>query len=99
MVTTKSGVIRHNGVEVHQLPPYERAALGIQLVPEERRVFGSITVQENLQLAPAIAVSRAIRERFPGLPIAWGGYFPTLNTEAAIGSSYVEDRKSTRLNS
>src|SRR3546814_9616697 len=42
------------------------------------------------QLAPAIAVSRAIRERFPGLPIAWGGYFPTLNTEAAIGSSYVD---------
>src|SRR3546814_1700839 len=42
------------------------------------------------QLAPAIAVSRAIRERFPGLPIAWGGYFPTLKTEAAIGSPYVD---------
>lgn len=55
MVTTKSGTIRHNGVEVQQLPPYERAALGIQLVPEERRVFGSITVQENLQLAAMTA--------------------------------------------
>src|SRR3546814_17819104 len=49
-----------------------------------------ITVMGGPQLAPAIAVSRAIRERFPGLPIAWGGYFPTLNTEAAIGSPYVD---------
>src|SRR3546814_9326403 len=49
-----------------------------------------ITVMGGPQLAPAIAVSRAIRDRFPGLPIAWGGYFPTLNTEAAIGSPYVD---------
>lgn len=71
MVATKSGVIRHNGVEIQQLPPYERAALGIQLVPEERRVFGSITVQENLQLAAMTAENPRsldqIYETFPRL--------------------------------
>ncbi|MGB6242478.1 MAG: ABC transporter ATP-binding protein [Castellaniella sp.] len=55
MVEVKSGAIRHRGVEIQHLPPYGRAMLGIQLVPEERRVFGSITVQENLQLAAMTA--------------------------------------------
>lgn len=49
-----------------------------------------ITVMGGPQLAPAIAVSRAIREHFPALPITWGGYFPTLHTQAAIGSPYVD---------
>src|SRR3546814_4124791 len=49
-----------------------------------------ITVMCGPQLAPAIAVSRAIRERVPCLPIAWGGYFPTLNPAAAICSSSVD---------
>ena len=50
-VQPKTGVIRYKGEEVQQLPPYARAQRGIQLVPEERRVFGSISVEENLQLA------------------------------------------------
>ncbi|NYT85685.1 ABC transporter ATP-binding protein [Pollutimonas harenae] len=71
MVQTKSGTIRHNGTEVQHLPPYQLARRGIQLVPEERRVFGSITVQENLQLA-AMSAERArsldeIYETFPRL--------------------------------
>ncbi|MCC2597471.1 ABC transporter ATP-binding protein [Pusillimonas sp. MFBS29] len=71
MVQAKSGIIRHNGTEVQQLPPYQLARRGIQLVPEERRVFGSITVQENLQLA-AMSADQArsldeIYETFPRL--------------------------------
>ena len=71
MVQAKSGVIRHNGDEVQHLPPYQLAKRGIQLVPEERRVFGSISVQENLQLA-AMSAERArtldeIYDTFPRL--------------------------------
>src|SRR3546814_820507 len=62
----------------------------LRALESDRFDLVGITVMGGPQLAPAIAVSRAIRERFPGLPIAWGGYFPTLNTEAAIGSSYVD---------
>ncbi|WP_269495230.1 ABC transporter ATP-binding protein [Castellaniella sp. S9] len=69
MVTVKSGAIRHNGVEIQQLPPFERAALGIQLVPEERRVFGSISVQENLQLAAMTADNpRSLDEIYESFP-------------------------------
>uniref|UniRef100_UPI0033403128 ABC transporter ATP-binding protein n=1 Tax=Castellaniella defragrans TaxID=75697 RepID=UPI0033403128 len=69
MATVKTGIIRHNGVEVQHLPPYERAALGIQLVPEERRVFGSISVQENLQLAAMTAEKpRTLDEIYESFP-------------------------------
>ncbi len=71
VVKPKSGVIRHKGVEVQHLLPHELAGRGIQLVPEERRVFGSITVHENLQLAAMTAKDpmslEAIYETFPRL--------------------------------
>jgi len=51
VIQPKSGTIRHNGQEVQHMPAHELAQRGIQLVPEERRVFGSISVHENLQLA------------------------------------------------
>ncbi|HET6632249.1 MAG TPA: radical SAM protein [Rhodanobacteraceae bacterium] len=49
-----------------------------------------LSVMGGPQLAPAIALSQAIRQRFPGLPIIWGGYFPTLNPAAAMAASYVD---------
>ena len=49
-----------------------------------------ISAMGGPQLAPAIAVSKAIRERFPATPIIWGGYFPTLYTETALAAPYVD---------
>jgi len=65
-------------------------ATALERLGRERFDMVGVTVMGGPQLAPAIAVSRAIRERFPRLPIAWGGYFPTLQTEAAIGAPYVD---------
>jgi radical SAM superfamily enzyme YgiQ (UPF0313 family) len=62
----------------------------LRAIAEEPCDLVGISVMGGPQLAPAMAVSRAIRERFPDLPIAWGGYFPTLNTEAAIRSPDVD---------
>lgn len=58
----------------------------------EQRAFDAvgISVMGGPQLAPAIAVSSAIRARFPAVPIVWGGYFPTLNPEAALAAPYVD---------
>src|SRR3546814_18090319 len=45
------------------------AKRGIQLVPEERRIFGQITVQENLQLAAMTAeTSRTLDEIYETFP-------------------------------
>jgi radical SAM superfamily enzyme YgiQ (UPF0313 family) len=49
-----------------------------------------ISVMGGPQIAPSIAVSQAIRERFPQLPIVWGGYFPTLYTDTALSAPYVD---------
>jgi anaerobic magnesium-protoporphyrin IX monomethyl ester cyclase len=43
-----------------------------------------VTVMGGPQVATALAVSRAVRENRPDLPIVWGGYFPSLYPEAAL---------------
>ncbi|HKT19849.1 MAG TPA: ABC transporter ATP-binding protein [Stellaceae bacterium] len=45
------GSIRFAGGEITQLPPYRRARLGIGFVPQEREIFRSLTVEENLLIA------------------------------------------------
>ncbi|MDY0749163.1 ATP-binding cassette domain-containing protein, partial [Paucibacter sp. R3-3] len=43
-----TGTIRLAGQEIQHLPPYARAAAGIGWVPQERNIFKSLTVDENL---------------------------------------------------
>ncbi|HWK69675.1 MAG TPA: ABC transporter ATP-binding protein [Burkholderiaceae bacterium] len=54
-LTPQSGAITFAGTPIHKMPAHEIARLGLQLVPEERRVIGGITVHENLQLAAMTA--------------------------------------------
>ncbi|HWK20080.1 MAG TPA: ABC transporter ATP-binding protein [Microbacteriaceae bacterium] len=66
----KSGRIVFQGKDVTQLPAYQRARLGISMVPEGRRLFRSLTVEENLLTARATKRSgpwtlEAVYERFP----------------------------------
>ena len=51
VVAPQSGEIRLGGKAISGHPPHEIAKLGMQLVPEERRIFGTLTVEENLILA------------------------------------------------
>jgi branched-chain amino acid transport system ATP-binding protein len=50
LLSPTAGTIRFGGVAVEHLPAYKRVDAGISLVPEGRRVFPSLTVQENLQI-------------------------------------------------
>ena len=50
-----SGGIRLDGKPIAGLPPYVIAGMGLQLVPEERGIFGGLTVEENLRLAALTA--------------------------------------------
>ena len=47
----RSGSIRFAGREISSLPPYRRVRLGIGFVPQEREIFPSLTVEENLLVA------------------------------------------------
>lgn len=58
VVRPSSGTIRFDGAATQGMPAHAVALLGMQLVPEERRVFGSLNVEENLVLAGLTAESR-----------------------------------------
>ncbi len=45
------GCIRMEGVELHRLPPHKIPRLGVGYVPQGRRLFPELTVEENLRLA------------------------------------------------
>ncbi|MDE2580789.1 MAG: ABC transporter ATP-binding protein [Rhodospirillales bacterium] len=55
VLAPRSGAIRLDGKPIHGLPPFEIARRGLQLVPEERAIFGQLTVEENLRLAALTA--------------------------------------------
>jgi len=63
LVRPRSGRIVFDGKETQNLRPHAIAGLGLQLVPEERRIFASLTVEENLVLAGLTARSRWPLER------------------------------------
>ena len=56
------GVIRFGGEDISRLSPHEIVERGIAHVPEGRRLFPQMTVEENLALG---AYSRRARERAP----------------------------------
>ncbi|MEW6186034.1 MAG: ABC transporter ATP-binding protein [Thermodesulfobacteriota bacterium] len=47
----RSGSIRFEGREIVGLPPYRIAAMGIGFVPDDRRIFGDLTVRQNILIA------------------------------------------------
>src|SRR5215472_10239310 len=47
----RSGRIRFAERELATMPPFRRARLGIGFVPQEREIFPSLTVEENLLVA------------------------------------------------
>jgi anaerobic magnesium-protoporphyrin IX monomethyl ester cyclase len=54
------------------------------------QAVAAVSVMPGPQVAPAIAASCAIRAARPDVPILWGGYFPTLYSDAAINAPYVD---------
>jgi branched-chain amino acid transport system ATP-binding protein len=71
LVGRREGSIQVNGVETIRLPTYRIAHLGVGYCPEERGIFSSLSVEENLELPPEIAKGGMsvgeIYEMFPNL--------------------------------
>jgi branched-chain amino acid transport system ATP-binding protein len=65
-----AGLIHFSGTDITTAPPHRRISAGIALVPEGRRLFGSLTVEENILVGASAATSDAwplerIYEIFP----------------------------------
>lgn len=50
LIALEEGQIEFNGQDLKQVPDYRRAAMGIGYAPEERVMFPTFTVEENLRL-------------------------------------------------
>ena len=55
LVPRREGSIRFRDTELIDLPPERIARAGIAWCPEERGIFGSLSVTENLLLPPVVA--------------------------------------------
>ncbi|HEY8692620.1 MAG TPA: ABC transporter ATP-binding protein [Chloroflexota bacterium] len=80
-----SGRISLNGADVSGWPAHRRARAGLGYVPDDRGIYASLTVEENLLLPPAVgpgpwSLSRVYgmfpalqaRRRFPGNKLSGG---------------------------
>jgi branched-chain amino acid transport system ATP-binding protein len=69
MVTHWKGTVELNGVNISRWSPERIVRQGMTLVPEGRRIFGSLTVAENLRLGAATGKHERwagrVREFFP----------------------------------
>ena len=71
MVRPRTGSVKFEGRETIDLPSYKIARLGIALCPEERGIFASLDVEENLLLPPRVRegglTTAQVFELFPNL--------------------------------
>jgi branched-chain amino acid transport system ATP-binding protein len=82
LVGAATGTVEFDGKPLRGLPPEAIARAGVNLVPEGRRVFGRLTVRENLSVASGMAGgAQAVRPRlervmalFPILRERFNGY-------------------------
>lgn len=57
-VVPKRGKVYFKGKEITGMKPYKIARLGVGLVPEDRKIFGPLTVKENLTLGTTMGKGR-----------------------------------------
>jgi len=66
----RTGSVRLDGREIRGIAPYRAARMGVGYVPEGRRMFKTLTTNENLQLAERAggdwSIARVV-QRFPKL--------------------------------
>ena len=71
MVEKRAGSVLFQGQDTVKLPSNRIARLGVALCPEERAIFASLNVEENLLLPPEVAAGglslARIYELFPNL--------------------------------
>jgi len=68
----------------------DAAACATRLLRERRYAALGVSVMGGPQVEAALDFSRVIRVAQPGLPVVWGGYFPTLYPDAALQGEHAD---------
>jgi radical SAM superfamily enzyme YgiQ (UPF0313 family) len=50
----------------------------------------AVSVMPGPQMVAGVSLCREFRRRHPSVPVVWGGYFPSLYTDATLNANYVD---------
>jgi anaerobic magnesium-protoporphyrin IX monomethyl ester cyclase len=50
----------------------------------------AVSVMPGPQMAASVPLCRDFRQKYPRVPVVWGGYFPSLYADATLNASYVD---------
>ncbi|MDO8736905.1 MAG: radical SAM protein, partial [Thermoleophilia bacterium] len=53
-------------------------------------LYVGLSVMTGWQIHDAIAISRAVKEAYPDIPIVWGGYHASMLPEQTLDESYID---------
>ena len=82
IVRPRQGTVEFEGQRIDGLPTEAIVSRGISLVPEARRIFGRMTVWENLTMGAYTAPARGARRAGSRTSTASTGLFPRLRERA-----------------
>ena len=72
LLRPKSGSITFDGTDITQIPPHKLIPMGLAHVPEGRRIFQQMTVEENLEMGaftqPKVGVPEDLEKVFALFP-------------------------------
>jgi branched-chain amino acid transport system ATP-binding protein len=80
VLRSRAGRIEFEGRDITALPPHRFCEAGIALVPEGRRLFGSMSVLENLEIGSLMPAAKAKRAQSLASVLA---LFPALKAKLA----------------
>jgi anaerobic magnesium-protoporphyrin IX monomethyl ester cyclase len=66
------------------------SAIILDLINRHKVELLGVSVMPGPQMAAALESCREIRRLRPGVPIVWGGYFPSIYPDAALNAGYVD---------
>lgn len=93
LLTPTAGTVTFNGKEVTGAAPEKLLRSGLALVPEHRRIFVDLTVEENLKIG-GVTVSNAERAE---LLEEMADQFPVLRSKWATSAGYLSGGEAQQL--
>ena len=93
LLSPAAGSVSFEGADITGNSPEKLLRLGVALVPEHRRIFGDLTVEENLKIG-GITQSRDERAE---LLDEMGERFPVLREKRTVAAGYLSGGESQQL--
>ncbi len=93
LLRSTAGSVRFEGADITRADPARLVKSGLALVPEHRRIFKDLTVEENLKLAGITATGSERRARFEDVAML----FPVLRSKWTTSAGFLSGGEAQQL--